>query len=184
MANSVKHKIDKTYIAVCAISVLLSWILHELAHWTVGESLGYKMVMTLNSSCPISGHFSSDSHYQIISAAGPVFTLGEAILFYVLMKNRNRVILYPFLFTCFYMRLFATIISFINPNDEARISSAIGIGKFTLPLIMTSVLFLFIYKTTKEYKFDLKFNLTNLGLIILFSSFIILADMYLKVRLL
>jgi hypothetical protein len=184
MTKYARLKIDKIYIAVFAIAVFFSWILHELAHWTVGEYLGYKMGMTLNSSYPISGHYSSDLHYQIISAAGPVFTLCEATLFYALMRHENRVLLYPFLFTCFYMRLFATIISFRNPNDEARISSAIGIGKFTLPLIMTTILFRLIYKTTKDYKFDSKFNLTNLGLIILFSSIIILVDMYFNVRLL
>ena len=184
MTNYARPKIDKIYITVFAIAIFFSWTFHELAHWAVGEYFGYKMVMTLNSSYPICGHFSSDVHYQIISAAGPVFTLFEAILFYALLKHKNRVILYPFLFTCFYMRLFATIISFRNPNDEARISSAIGIGKFTLPLIMTGILFIFIYKTTKDYKFDLKFNLANLGLTILFSSIIILVDMYLKIRLL
>jgi hypothetical protein len=184
MTNYARPKIDKIYIAVFAIAVFFSWILHELAHWTIGEYLGYKMGMTLNSSYPISGHYSSDLHYQIISAAGPVFTLFIAILIYALMRHKNRVILYPFLFTCFYMRLFATIISFRNPNDEARISNAMGIGKFTLPLIMTTILFILIYKTTKDYKFDSKFNLANLGLTILFSSILILADMYLKVRLL
>ena len=82
------------------------------------------------------------------------------------------------------MRLFATIISFRNPNDEARISTAIGIGKFTLPIIMTCILFLLLYKISIKYRFDTKFNLANLGLIILFSSLIILTDMYFNVRLL
>jgi hypothetical protein len=72
MTKYARLKIDKIYIAVFAIAVFFSWILHELAHWTVGEYLGYKMGMTLNSSYPISGHYSSDLNYQIISAAGPV----------------------------------------------------------------------------------------------------------------
>lgn len=184
MANYASPKIDKIYIAVFAIAVFLSWIFHELAHWIVGQFLGYKMIMTLNSSYPISGQYASDVHYQTISAAGPVFTLCEAILFYALMKHKNRVILYPFLFTCFYMRLFAAIISFKNPNDEARISSSIGIGKFTLPIIVTTILFILIYKTTKQYRFNIKFNLANLGLVILFTSIIILTDMVLNIHLL
>ena len=184
MINFARPKIDKIYIGVFAIAVFFSWTLHELAHWTVGKYFGYEMVMTLNSAFAINGNFSRDLHYQIISAAGPIFTLSQAALFYVLMKNKNRVLLYPILFTCFYMRLFATIISFRHPNDEARISTAIGIGKFTLPLIVTGLLFILIYRTTKDYKFDLKFNLANLGLTVLFSSIIILVDMYLKIRLL
>ena len=177
-------KIDKKYVAVSAIAVLLSWTLHELAHWITGEYLGYRMVITLNSGYPLSGQYSKDLHYQIISAAGPIFTLCEALLIFILMKQRKRILLYPFLFTCFYMRLFASIISFSHLNDEARISTAIGIGKFTLPIIMTSILFALMYKISKIYRFDTKFNLANLGLTILFSSLIILTDMYFKVRLL
>lgn len=179
-----KLEITKKYILVFGLAVLLSWILHEFAHWTMGEYLGYTMGMTLNSSYPVNGSFLKDSHYQMVSAAGPVFTLLEAILMYVLMVQRTRLLLYPFLFTCFYMRFFAMLISFRKPNDEARISIAMGFGKFTLPLIMATVLFLIIYKVNKKYSFDKKFNFANLGLVILFSSVIILADMYLKVRLL
>ncbi len=179
-----KPGIDKRYVVVLAIAVFSSWTLHELAHWTVGEFLGYKMGMTLNASYLISGQYSQDWHYQLISAAGPMLTLCEAFLIFVLMIQRKRVLLYPFIFTCFYMRLLATIISFRNPNDEARISSAIGIGKFTLPLIMTSILFALVYKISKSYAFDTKFNLSNVGLTILFSSIIILTHMYFKVRLL
>ena len=179
-----KTQIDKRYVAVFAIAVFLTWTLHELAHWTVGEYLGYKMVITLNSGYPVSGQYSKDLHYQIISAAGPTFTLLEALLVFILMIQGKRFLLYPFIFTCFYQRLFATIISFRHPNDEARISTAIGIGKFTLPIIMTSILFALVYKVSKKYRFDTKFNLGNLGLTILFSSLIILTDMYFKVRLL
>lgn len=179
-----KPKIDKRYVGVFAIAAFFSWTLHEFVHWTVGEYLGYKMAMTLNTCYPLSGHFSQDWHYQVVSAGGPIFTLCEAILIFILMKQRKRVLLYPFIFTCFYMRLFATVISLRKPNDEARISSAIGIGKFTLPIIMTVVLFALIYKTSKSYGFDAKFNLANLGLTILFSSIIILTDMYFNVRLL
>ena len=179
-----QQKIDKEYVAVFAIALFLSWILHELAHWTVGEYLGNKMVMTLNSGYPLSGQYSQDWHYQIVSAAGPVFTLGEALLVFVLMMQRKRILLYPFIFICFYMRFFATIISFRNPNDEARISTALGIGKFTLPIIMSCILFALVYKVSKAYRLDTKFNLANLGLTILFSSVIILTDMYFKIRLL
>jgi hypothetical protein len=179
-----KPEIDKKYFAVFGIAVLLSWVLHELAHWTAGQYLGYKMGMTLNATFLLSGQYSKDLHYQIISAAGPIFTLCEAIFIFILMTQRWRILLYPFLFTCFYMRLFAAILSFRNPNDEARISSAMGIGKFTLPCIITCILFVLIYRVSKMYRFHTKFNLANLGLVILFSSIIILADMYFKLRLL
>ena len=182
--DSTKYDINKKYVSIFAIAVLFSWILHEFAHWAVGECLGYKMIMTLNSSYPANGNYSKNLHYQIISTGGPIITLCEAILIFILMTRRNIILLYPFLFTCFYMRLFATVISFRHPNDEARISCAMGIGKFTLPLFMSITLFALIYKVSHRYKIDTKFNLANLGLTLLFSSIIILTDMYFKVRLL
>lgn len=179
-----KTKIDAKYILVFGIAVFSTWILHELAHWAVGECLGYKMAMSLNSGHSISEQYVNNLDYQIISAAGPVFTMLEAILIFILMNQRMRLMLYPFLFTCFYMRLFATVISIRRPNDEARISSAMGIGKFTLPIIVTGILLLLVYQISRKYRFDAKFNLANLGLVILFSSMIILLDMYFKIRLL
>ena len=94
-------KIDKSYVAVFIMAVFLSWTLHELAHWAVGEYLGYKMVMTLNRCYPINGQFSKDLHYQIISAAGPIFTLSEAFLVFILIIRRKRILFYPFIFICF-----------------------------------------------------------------------------------
>jgi hypothetical protein len=181
--NYSSPKIDKQYIAIFAIAVFLSWILHELAHWIVGECLGYTMGMTLNSGFPLSGQYAQNWHYQLISAGGPIFTLCEAILIFILMTKRKRILLYPFIFTCFYLRLLATIISFRNPNDEARISYALGIGKFTLPIISTIILFTLVYKISKSYGLSTKFNWANLGLVILFSSIIILTYMYFKIRL-
>ena len=182
--NYSKSRFTKKYIFIFVIAVVSSWILHELAHWAVGEYLGYEMEMTLNGSYPLNGKYDRDLDYQFISAGGVIFTLFEATLVFVLMTFRNRIFLYPFLFTCFYMRLLATIISLFNPNDEARISDALGWGKFTLPLIVTGFLFILVYRITKLYKFDIKFNLGNSGLVIIFSSVIILMDMFFKIRLL
>jgi hypothetical protein len=177
-----KSSISRKYVSVLAIAVFVSWVLHELAHWAVGEYLGYEMGMALNSSFPLSMQYSHDSHYQIISAAGPIFTLLQALIIFALMLNKKVVLFYPFLFVCFYMRLFAFVISIRHANDEARISSALNIGKYTLPLLVTTFLFLLVYKISKLYKFNFKFNLANLGLTIFFSSIIILVDMYFKIR--
>ena len=45
-----------------------------------------------------------------------------------------------------------------------------------------AVLHLLDYKISKMYTFDNKFNLANLVLAIIFSSIIILTDLYFKVR--
>jgi hypothetical protein len=182
--SSKDNSIDWKYTLISGIAVVLSWTLHEFAHWFTGSYLGYNMAMTLNKSFPLNEKYATIADYQIISAAGPLSTLTQAIVIFMVMKHSKIKWLYSFLFTCFYMRFFAAIISFLNPNDEARVSKFLGIGTFTLPIIMVAFLFFFVYKISKQYKFGYRFIAINLGLVILFSSIIILADQFFFIRLL
>jgi hypothetical protein len=179
--HSVNH-IGWKYVLLCFADVLLSFFFHELSHFVTGEFLGYQMGMSLNKAFPVSGKFDSEADYQLISAAGPLFTLLLAFAIFGLMWNRQRKMLYPFLFGCFYMRFFALVISIRNPNDEARISKFLGWGTYTLPAITTAVLFYLVYKTSKRYGFSFRFNAANFGLILLFCSIVIMADQYLPLR--
>src|SRR5258705_4270318 len=96
--------INSKYILVTLVAVTVSWVLHEFAHWIAGRLLGYEMGMTLNKSFPVDGKYGSGRDYQLISAAGPAFTLIEAIFVFIMMRRKKMTGLYPFLFTCFYMR--------------------------------------------------------------------------------
>lgn len=185
MQVTAKNKtINSKYILITGIAVLASWILHEFAHWTTGELLGYEMGMTFNKTFPVGGKYNSDWHYQLTSAAGPAFTLAEAFVVFLIMRQKKIISLYPFLFTCFYMRLFAAVITIRNPNDEARISKSIGLGTYTLPIIMVTILSFLVYKISVTYNFSWKFNFISLGLVVLFSSIIILTDQFYHLRLL
>lgn len=170
------------YFFVALIAVLLTWEVHEFAHWAMGTILGYDMVMTMNTAYATSD--AKEGHQQVISAAGPVITLIEAILIFLLMRRNNNKLLYSFLFTCLYCRLLATFISIWNLNDEARVSKYLGVGNFTLPLMMSAILFFLVYKISRQYGFGKKFNFINLGLVMLFSSIIILSDQFFHLRLL
>lgn len=178
------YKVTGKSVFVTGIAVLLSWILHEFAHWTAGTLLGYEMGMSLNKTFSLSGGFKNNGDYQLISAAGPAFTILEAFVVYWLIRYRKLVVLYPFLLTCFYMRFFAAVISIRRPNDEAKISAYFSLGTFTLPIIVTAILLLLVYKTSRNNNLSLRFNMLTLGLIIFFSSIIILSDQFLHVRLL
>ena len=180
--NYSNPKISFTYIVITAVAVFASWELHELAHYLTGTYLGYRMGMSLNTGFPIQGHYNSDIDYQIISAAGPIFTLAEAMIVFSMMYRKNLPSLYPFLYTCFYMRLLAAVLSFIHPNDEARISRSIGLGLFTLPVISVAIFFFLLYKIAKQYGFTTKFNLITMVLIIAFSTAIIFSDQFFHIR--
>jgi uncharacterized membrane protein len=183
-ASQERIRVDLKYILISAFAVIFTWEVHELAHFLTGESLGYAMGMTLNSAFPVKNRFDMEWHYHLISAAGPFITLVQAVVISLLMRSMHRSRIFPFLFICFYMRFQATIISFFNANDEARISKWLGIGKFTLPLIVTAILFWMVYSITKKYRFSSDFIWWNILFAIVFCSLIILSDQFFKLRLL
>ena len=109
------------YTLITLLAVVFTWLFHEFMHWLTGEALGNKMVMTINSGYPESRQYVSSWHATVVSAAGPVATLVQAIVIYSLVKTRYNLVLFPFLLTCLYMRTIAGFLNFINPNDEGRV---------------------------------------------------------------
>jgi hypothetical protein len=172
------------YVLATLVAVIFTWILHEFSHWTAGELLGNDMVMTLNGCYPKSGQYLENRHATIVSAAGPIVTLIQAIVFYFLLKVKSEKLLFPFLLTCLYMRFLAGVMNFINPNDEGRISTDLGLGLFTLSILMVGVLFYLTYAASKAKGFRVKFVVSTILLIMLFSSVIILSDQALGVKIL
>lgn len=80
------------FVIYSLLAVVFTIMIHEFTHWTMGELLGYKMRMTLNTVFPIAGKYNKDWHYPLISAVGPLITLLQAIIFYLIIKrysNRN-----------------------------------------------------------------------------------------------
>jgi hypothetical protein len=170
------------YFWVTALAVFLSFELHELSHYLTGEALGNTMAMTLNSGYPVAGHYLKDWHATVVSAAGPLFTILQGILFYFLLRKKDNYYLYPFLFISFFMRFSAMIISFFNPNDEARISISLGLGRFTLPAIVSLFLFYLVYTISKQYQYSKRLQLFTVLFSIFIYSSIILCDQYFHVR--
>ncbi len=169
------------FILYSLLAVVFTFVVHEFAHWIMGEFLGYEMRMTLNTVYPIAGEYNKDWHYAAISSVGPLITLFQAIFFYLLIKQYSNKHLYPFLFTCFYLELLSGIMNFRNPNDLGRIGLYLNIGLFTLPILFTTTHFLLLYKTSKRDNYERKFILTTLLLIILLSSIWILTNQKFKV---
>ena len=163
------------------IVVSFTWTLHEFTHWITGELLGNDMIMTLNTCYSESGQYIKNWHSTVISAAGPIITLIQAITFYYLLKMKSNKSLFPFLLTCLYMRLLAGLMNFINPNDEGRISIDLGLGTFTLSILIVGILFYLTYDISRVRGFKTKLISITTLLIMVFSSIIILTDQTLQV---
>lgn len=179
--NTTAFGLNAEYILTTALAVLFTWLIHEGAHWLAGEMLGYQMQMTLNTASPTLP-FESLKDENLVSAAGPLVTLFQAGLVFILLKRTWKIFLYSFLVVCLYMLLLALGLSFINPNDEARISASLNIGTFTLPFLVVLMLLTLVWIISRQYRISRKANLATLGLTMLFSSIIILADQFFGVQ--
>lgn len=132
--------------------------------------------MTLNVAYPYPPSYNKDWHYTLISAVGPLVTLLQALIFYILIKSRSRKIFYPFLFSAFYLELLSGIMNLRHPNDLGRISESFGIGLLTIPVAFILVHFFLVYITSTRKGYTGKFNLWTLLWVLIFSSAWILVN--------
>ncbi len=172
------QKINLSYLAYLFIAVLLSCFFHEFAHWITGEILGNKMSMTMNGAAPISGKYTEKWHGNIISIAGPAFTVAQAILFYFLLNKTKNSKLYAFFFFPFVYRFFAGIANVFEANDEGRIGLHFGLGLYTISIILSGFLLFLIIKLSIKHKLSLKFNLITFFLCAISLFLVVLADQY------
>ncbi|WKV14040.1 hypothetical protein [Marivirga harenae] len=174
------------YILYSLLAVVFTFLIHEFSHWMMGELLGYEMRMTLNTAYPEIRKYYHDWHFQLISSVGPIISLVQAIIFYLLLKKYSNYNLYPFLFTCFYMAVLSGALSFIgkNPNDLGRIGIYLNIGSATLHIFYIIINFLLVYFISKKQHYGWKFNLITYLIITVFTSIWILTNQALKIVLL
>ena len=121
------------------IAGFITFALHEGGHWLAAILLGQEAYFGLNSAGARDAVSAAD--HAIISAAGPVVTVVQALIALALVQARGSAAAWVFLFWAAFMRFMATVISLFNPNDEARISEWLGWGLWTLPVIVTAGLF-------------------------------------------
>lgn len=183
MTKSNNHnKIDLKYIFIILIAVFLSTLFHELAHWFTGEILGNKMTMNLNSANVISGEYKHEWNRNIITMAGPLFTVFQAIVIYFMLNKYPEKNLYPFLLFPFTMRFWAGLANLLGPNDEGRFGLSLGIGLLTVSIIVCCFLFFLVFKSSKKHYFNLKFNLISFLLCSLFLIILSFVNEYFKLK--
>lgn len=185
LKNSNSQKITLRYILVGIIAVIFTWVLHEFTHWLTSESLGYETLMRINGTSVVDVENPTDGQQAIISISGPIITLLQGLLVFVILQTRGwNKYLYLFLFTAFYMRFLAGLMNVVNVNDEGRVSQFLGIGTFTLSILVSGILFFMLYQTSKKYGLDWKFQGGTVLITMVASSMLILADQFFGIRIL
>ncbi|MFT7149265.1 MAG: MFS superfamily sulfate permease-like transporter [Nonlabens sp.] len=82
------------------------------------------------------------------------------------------------------MRLLASLMNMSMLNDEGRISVYLGLGVYTIPLMVSGVLFYIVYKTTRAHNLKWKFHLLTTSIIIVAVTALVFIDQYFKIILL
>lgn len=178
-------RITFLYVLIVFITVIFTWTFHEFGHWITYELMGFDAQMSFNKA-GVRGSDIPNMDQQILgAAAGPIFTLVQAIVAYgILIKKGWNKYIYLLLFTPFYMRFLAGVMNFLNPNDEGFISHHFGLGTFTLSIIVSGFLFWLVLKVSKKNQLTAKFHILTTLFVLVFSSLLILTDQFLRLRLL
>ena len=141
-------KLNARFYPWFALAFLVTNFIHEGGHWLMGASFGLDMQFGLNAV----RYLSPTTEWQRVlgNAAGPLVTIVQGIVAYVLVRRTASSRAFAFLYAAAFMRLAAGLVSLILPNDEARLSLYFGLGKWTLPVLVAAGLIALAIKGSKR----------------------------------
>ncbi len=116
----------------------------------------------------------------IADIAGPMVTIAQGVIAYVLVMRGASLKIYAFLYAAFFMRLVAGLVSVVHPNDEARVSLFLGLGKWTLPLLVAAGLLILMVRASRHLQLNWKDQLASYVLGSLTVTTIVGLDMVLR----
>lgn len=151
------RKMDRKRIALLALLLLVAAyahnLFHEFGHWLVGTILGNQMSMSLDGTWPTSGGYHQQWHSPAVGIGGPAFSILMASIALIIVEKRRTVFAFPFLFFPLFSRLFALTLGGFAAQDEAGISASLEFGKYTVAIIVCSILLALVWKGSLKLKF-------------------------------
>jgi len=158
MAKTNDIKINLKLILIFIPVAYASYLFHEFGHWIVGELLGNDMTYSLNNASVKIGHYIDASHELYVSIGGPAFTILQSVIFFFILRKFRTIYVYPLLFFPMFMRFFSLVFGGFSKQDEARISAILGIGSYTIAIIVLLVLILIVLRASQLLRINLKTN--------------------------
>lgn len=126
----------KFYVTIFFVGVI-SYLLHELGHWGVGKFFGFDMDFRLNGVSVLSPVVPFSR--AMFDFGGPAVTLVQGFIAYSIVKRSGSQLAFAFVYQAAFMRVLASLISFVYMNDEARLSLYFGLPAWTLPVAVSAV---------------------------------------------
>lgn len=166
-------------IVLTLVAVAFTFVAHEGAHWAMGEWLGYDMFLRANSAGLASGLYRSELDAQLVTAAGPAFTLLQAAVAFALIRAFGAGFAFPFLLSALLMRVLAAGVSLGKPNDEMRLSLWLGLGEWTVFAGVIGFLLVLTVLGAMRLQLGWRAIAAGVGLWIAAASALILGETYL-----
>jgi hypothetical protein len=118
------------------------------------------MGITLNGTWVIGKPYLQDWHSVAVAIGGPVFSILMASIGLVVIEKTRNMYAFPFLFFPLYSRAFALILGGFSRQDEAGISEALKLGKYTVATFVCSVLLILVWRGSAKLRFGFEHNMT------------------------
>lgn len=147
-------KLNAPFYLWFVLAFFITNLLHEGGHWLMGAALGMEMQFGLNAV----RYLSPTEPWQraLADVSGPLVTIAQAIIAYVVVQKSASLKAFAFLYVAAFMRLVAGLVSVAHPNDEARLSMYLGLGKWTLPVLVAAGLIALALHGSKRFKLTWK----------------------------
>lgn len=147
-------KLNAPFFLWLVLVFLITNLLHEAGHWLMGAALGMDMKFSLNGVRNLSP--TEPWQRALANGAGPLVTIAQAIVAYVVVRRSASLKAFAFLYAAAFMRMAAGLVSVLHPNDEARLSMYLGLGKWTLPVLVAVGLIVLAIQGSKRFKLTWK----------------------------
>jgi hypothetical protein len=151
-----ESRIDSKLALLMVPVAFLTYLFHECGHWTVGELLGNHMVLGLNSADVSGGGYAGPSDALLVSLGGPMFTLLQAFVAWLIVERTESMAAYPFLFFAAFCRFFSIVLGGHALQDEARIASLMHLPGFVPAIGVLSLLAGLVWRGTRVLKLPAK----------------------------
>jgi hypothetical protein len=158
MLTNSQKPIDMKFFLLFIPVAYASYLFHELGHWTVGEILGNRMVYSLNYVWAKEGYFAHASDQLYSSIGGPAFSILQSVFALLVIEKYKALYAYPFAFFPMYNRFFSLFLGGFSKQDEAWISATLGIGTYTVAIIVLVILLSIVIRCSYKLRIGLKMN--------------------------
>ena len=153
-----RKPIDLKFFLLFIPVAYFSYLFHEFGHWSVGEMLGNRMVYSLNYVWPKAGTYILPSHALYVSMGGPAFSVLQAVIALLVIEKFRALYAYPFASFPTYSRFFTLLFGGFDKQDEAHISAILGIGNYTVAILVLAILLSIVIRSSYKLGVGLQSN--------------------------